>query len=183
MNPPDIREVYFNWLHDQVEYPKNASLPDRQRFVCMHLHVIQFNDAVPNDDNRTAEGEELRDEFLSQLPVVDMEDYAKIYELGKASVLEVLTGLARRAEYTTGLSARAWMQIFLMNLGLDRFDDLRFKEPQGLQIDEIIRVFNERRYDENGHGGIFPLKEAAGDQRRTELWDQMSEFMRQNNMF
>lgn len=177
---PDIKSAYFNWLYDQVIVPESKY---SYRFVCAHLHAAEFDDRVPNDDNRTAEGEELRDEFLSRRPVTVMEDYASIYEMGKASVLEVLIGLSRRAEFQTGMFSNYWIQVFLRNLGLDRFDDKFFRESQGPLIDKIIRKFNDRTYQPNGKGGIFPLKNPDTDQRKTELSYQMASYMRENKMY
>lgn len=180
---PDILEVYFGWLYTQIYTAQDLDSPDSYLHVCSHLHTTEFNDRIPNDDNRTAQGEELREEFLSGLPVIEMTDLARIESLGKASVLEVLVALSRQADYIVALGPNAWAQQFLANLGLSQFDDAHFREPQGLIIKEIIDVFNNRRYNRLGQGGIFPLTKPAGNQRLKELWYQMADYINQNRMY
>jgi hypothetical protein len=182
-DPPDILEIYFDWLYDQIYDVRDLDSPYSYLHVLMHLHTTEFNDKVPNDDNRTAQGEELRNEFLSGLPVVYMEDYAKIESLGKASVLEVLVALSRQADYIAEIGAKNWAQKFLENLNLDHFPDSRFREPQGLQIKAIIDLFNNRKYTSNGHGGIFPLEGAHHNQRRRELWYQMADYITEQGLY
>lgn len=180
---PNIREVYFDWLYDQIYTIRNLRSSRSFLHVCTALHTTEFNDKVPNDDNRTAEGEELRQEFLSRLPAVSIEDFAKIESLGKASVLEVLVALSRQTDYIIEIGARTWAQKFLTNLSLDQYDDAHFREPQGLIIREIIDVFNNRHYNRKGEGGIFPLARPKRNQRTTELWYQMAEYTKENHMY
>lgn len=180
---PDIREVYFDWLYHQIYSVADLESQHSFVYVCSHLHTTEFNDKVPNDDNRSAQGEELRQEFLSGLPVVEMVDLARIESLGKASVLEVLIALSRQADYIVELGPMAWAQKFLENLGLSQYDDAHFREPQGLIIKEIIDVFNNRHYNRRGEGGIFPLKKPARNQRQTELWYQMADYINENRMY
>ena len=38
----------------------------------------------------------------------------------------------------------------------------------------------ERRYKRSGEGGLFPLKNAAKDQRKVEIWYQLSSYLLEN---
>lgn len=177
----DIRSVYFEWLYAKAFEVRDLGSNDSYLTVCSHLHSVEFWDGVPNDDNRRVEGEELRDEFVSNTPVVDAEDYARLYSNGRASVFEVLIGLARRAEYNVELGISEWMRIFLDNLGLLQYSDAKFRVAHRGEVERIIRIFNQRQYDRNGQGGIFPLQRTRRDQRRVELWYQMAAYIKENN--
>ena len=37
-----------------------------------------------------------------------------------------------------------------------------------------------REYSDNGHGGLFPLKNPKKDQRKVEIWYQMTEYINEN---
>jgi hypothetical protein len=37
-----------------------------------------------------------------------------------------------------------------------------------------------RTYDRRGHGGLFPLQRSNRDQRRVEIWYQLSEYLLQD---
>jgi hypothetical protein len=173
-----IREKYLNWLMRKI-FPAG----EHYHHLCEQLHAIPFNDQVPNDYNRSAEGRELRREFLSTLSSVEMGDYTELEDLGLASVLEVLIALSRRADFVVGIGESAWAMKFLENLNLLGFDDRHYRLSHARKIDEIVRVFNNREYTRTGEGGIFPLKRSRRDQRRVELWYQMSAYIKEQNLF
>ncbi len=184
--PWSIREAYFSWLYPKVVKVRDLGSSESYIIVCNHMHSVKFRDNVPNDDNRTADGLELRNQFISSLPadVIDFGDYAILHRMGnKASVLEVLIGLALRAETTTSISPETWFRTFLDNLGLSYFGDSLVSSRDTFRIGRIIRTFNTRAYSSNGKGGIFPLKNAENDQRTVELWFQMSAYMTENHMY
>lgn len=180
-----VRQRYFNWLYDQVFPVRDKTSELSYIAVCDLMHGIQFNDSVPNDSNRTADGEELRDEFISRDDGIDLGEFTEMAGLGKASVLEVLVGLARRATTVTeALKADQWFRTFTGNLGLLKYSDRRFAGRDLHRISTILRTFNGRTYKPNGEGGIFPLKTAAyEDQRTIELWFQMASYITENKMF
>jgi hypothetical protein len=178
-----IKILYFDWLYNQVFEVRGMGSPNSYTVVCNHLHSVQFNDRVPNDDNRSAEGEELRDEFISTLKGIDIEDYTELYSLGKCTLFEMLIALARRADYIAEKGTGIWFRTFLSNLGLICYNDASFIPADGARITAILRKFNERRYTRSGKGGLFPLREAREDQRSAEIWHQMSDYMTENRMY
>lgn len=180
-----VRERYFCWLYDQV-FPVRDKRSDLSYItVCDFMHGIQFNDSVPNDNNRTADGEELRDEFISLDDNIGLDAFTEMAGLGKASVFEVLVALARRATTVTeALKADQWFRTFTGNLGLLKYSDRRFVPRDLHRISTILRTFNARSFKPNGEGGIFPLKITAfEDQRKIELWFQMASYITENGMF
>lgn len=147
------------------------------------MHGIQFNDSVPNDSNRTADGEELRDEFISLDDGIDLDEFTELASLGKASLLEILVGLARRATTVTeALKADEWFRTFTGNLGLLQYHDRRILPRDVLRVSRILTAFNNRTFDPDGNGGIFPLKSPMTDQRTIELWFQMASYINENEM-
>jgi hypothetical protein len=179
----NIRYIYEVWLYNQVFTIRDPESSQSYITVCSMLHETKFNDRIPNDDNRTAEGMELRDEFVATLSAIEVGDYAKLHDLGKASLLEMLIAFARRANDQIGLGVPGWFRVFLENLGLMIFPDKECGVSEKLRIKRIISIMNNRRYTSSGRGGLFPLRNPRTDQRRTELWYQMSAYMSENNMY
>jgi hypothetical protein len=179
-----IGTIYFNWLYNQVVGVWDVNSPVSYIGVCTHLHAIEFDDRVPNDDNRRKEGEELRDEFIAaHSEIIEIEEYTELVGLGRASLFEMLIALARRADYIVEVGPRTWFKSFLDNLGLTRYNDARHRPQDDVRIERILRTFNQRTYSRTGKGGLFPLKDPKSDQRSTELWFQMAAFMRENELY
>ncbi len=179
----DIKHGYFSWLYHQVFKIYDLDSPMSYVTVCERLHKVPFDDSVPKDDNRAADGVQLRDEFISTLRSVEVEDYAELQSLGRASLFEMLIGLARRADYIVEWGVDTWFRAFLENLGLTRYNDAEYVPRDATRIYKILTVFNSRTYSRNGRGGVFPLKRAKEDQRQVELWYQMAAYMTENQMY
>lgn len=88
-------------------------------------------------------------------------------------MLEMLIALSRRLSFVGGGASLEWFWHMLHNIGLDIYNDLAW---DGEFVDKAMRQINERTYDENGNGGLFPLKETDIDQRKVELWYQMNSY-------
>jgi hypothetical protein len=177
-----VRARYFRWLYSQVfpDQDPGESYTD----VCELMHEIPFNDSIPNDSNRTADGEELRDEFISLDEGIDLDAFTEMAGLGKASLFEILIGLAKRAESVTeALKPDQWFRTFLGNLGLLKYPDDRYLPRHILRVNRILRTFNGRTFDPDGNGGIFPLAKPPVDQRKIELWFQMAAYINENQMY
>ncbi len=179
----DIKLAYFNWLYGQMFGVRDPDLMGSYVVVCRVMHSITFNDRTGNDNNRTSEGEELRNEFIATHSGIDIGDFTEIYGLGKASLLEVLVALARRAGFLLGTDSEDWFTIFLTNLNLIQCSDPAVLDDDMPQIEYILKVFNDRAYSPDGKGGIFPLEKPEEDQRGIELWHQMTAYMNENNMY
>ena len=169
----DIKTDYFNWLYDKVDGQGYMHLLDE-------LYGTTFKWFVPNDDNRAFEGLDLRDEFIDAHkyydPTVSIAD--------GCTMLEVLIGLARRCESiadSSNMTMRDWFWKLIDNLGLSECTDSGFlRNWDEYVVDKKLDYLIGRKYDRNGEGGLFPLKHSKNDQRKVELWYQMSEYLVEN---
>lgn len=171
----EIKAEYFEWLTYIVGLDKNSLL------LAKELHKREFYSIVGNDSNRAEDGKHLRDIFEEETL---FRDYSCLN--GPCSVLEMLIALAIRIESileepTEENRTEQWFWEMLKNLGLDKFTDDEFY-PQGgpEQIERKLTVLLERQYTRSGKGGLFPLKVAKKDQRKTEIWYQLSAYLIEN---
>lgn len=174
MTPEPLDEVYFKWLYRQVA-PLRLKNPARTYWSLLRqLFEREFVWFIPNDDNRAMDGVELRCEFLAHEKLeVDDRATQEWLALG-CSMLEMLIALSRRLSFVGGgaSSDRFWQM--LHNVGLDIYNDLAW---DGDQVEPVIRRINERTYDENGNGGLFPLMETDINQQKVELFYQMNSYV------
>lgn len=144
------------------------------------LHHIDFICVVERDENREADGVELRDDY--NIPD-DFDDCLVDDFLERpCSVLEMMIALAIKVDDEfIGDPAEEHPEEFFMemikNLGLDKFRGNRYKESDVIRI--IDRWLN-REFDRDGTGSPFPVKESKRDQRELEIWDQMNAYLREN---
>lgn len=179
----DIKHGYFGWLYYTVLKIYDVKSPLSYVNVCLVLHSIKFDDSVPNDDNRAHDGIQLRDEFISTLKSIDVEDYTELQSLGPCSIFEMLIALTYRADYITERGVDWWFREFLDNLDLSKFSDKDYVPRSGITVTKIVNKFNNRQYTRTGKGGVFPLRKAKRDQRSVELWYQMAEYVTERQMY
>jgi len=147
------------------------------------LHGIEFYSLIPNDDNRGEDGKQLRKKFENE----EKGPQSLSLSLNKpCTVLEMLIGLAYRLEFESANShwektPGEWFWVLLDNLGLGWYDNKMFIQMKGAtEINQKVGVFLDRHYKSDGSGGLFPLKEPQKDQRRIEVWYQMSAYIMEN---
>jgi len=166
----DIEPVfYLEYLEPQVftfsnnneTYLDLLNLMYRKEFVWL----------IPNDDNRVADGLDLRAEWFDNNGVS-----RTVMEFGPCTFLEVLISLSRRLEFMADESAEGWAWQLIINLGLHRMRDplSRYKTQR---VDDILETVIWRTYDIDGSGGFFPLARPNDDQRKIELWYQMNSYV------
>lgn len=190
-----ICDEYFKWLCRKVDvYQDDIS---GYWYLMQVLWAKEFGWFVPNDDNRVADGLELRLEFAY--------DHYYDYNLSASdicSVLEMLVALAVRMDDTIikpGEKVKVGDRFFelICNLELDKYTDDRYLDlgnndnsyhlaamysmvKDSAEIDDILEVLINRQYSKNGKGGLFPLVRAELDQREIEIWYQMHEYLMEN---
>ena len=179
-------EAYFKWLGSLIKDSDQDKKP--YSFLINQLHHTTFYSLVPNDDNRGKDGENLRVRFMEHY-----ESHVQPLYGRSCTLLEMLIALAfRMNEIMIGepfeLSVSECFWLFIRNLDLEWYKDIAayddiFVGAEKSRLEEIIQNFLERRYTYNGHGGIFPLKKAKRDQRTTEIWYQMSDYLLENYQF
>ena len=155
--------TYFNWLLDQsisgyMDYTAAGV------FEIMHDH--KFIPQNEYDQNRVDDVQELRAEYgLEGDELVNPEP----------SVFEVLVALSRRAAFASfSTTPSMWMDIFLMNLGLDEEEVRSDYEPVDTNVVESVI------FDLN-HGLVTPFP-INGQPLRDTLWYQMMDYIQLNGL-
>lgn len=163
-----VESAYFDWLCGLVSSTTNPNPERSYTLLLEQMHRKRFIWFVPNDDNRVEDGRELRYEFLNEA----------VEEDEVCSFLEMLIALSRRVCYEASWgSPLEWFWHLSDNLGLRQYNDETFMEIDPLEIHYILDRVVDRAYGRNGHGGLFPLDHPKFDQRKVELWYQMSSYL------
>lgn len=172
-----MRNRYLDFLCNLVGGKEDHIL------LLQHLHGVEFYSLVPNDDNRGVDGEQLRVRFEDEVGPQGSSSLPN----GPCTVLEMLIGLAYRLEFellggSFERPMKDWFWVLIDNLGLIRYDNNTYERAgSASQIDEVLVRMLDRRYNWDGTGGLFPLSRAAQkDQRRVEIWYQMSAWVIHN---
>jgi len=170
-----LDDQYLTWLYSQVSIVKTR--PSSRTFwnLFRQLFSIEFAWFVPNDDNRAEDGRELRCEW-STVANVEVDD--AWLDLG-CSFLELLIGLSRRLAFETNGDVSDWFWHLINNLGLLGYHDRsNFKTED---VEERTSAVIWRTYEPSGNGGLFPIRNSNNDQRKVEIWYQISEYLLQDS--
>lgn len=170
-----LDELYFEWLYSQVGDPRIKN-PNRTYWkLLLQLYKKEFIWFVPNDDNRIEDGRDLRFEFVDAVGLQDVDpDWVRL----GCSMLELLIGLSRRLAFEAEGEPRDWFWDLIANIGLINFTDSWMKQRESEErVDMVLDRVIYRTYDYDGHGGLFPLQHTNNDQRKVELWYQLSEYV------
>lgn len=165
---------YFDWLLEKVDFNHNGH--DCYEELLKYLNSIEFTSRIPKDENRTIDGLNLRDDFMDERNING-------YIEGPCSVLEMLVAFSIRIELDiTGDPGEddlsRWFWVMLKNLGLLKYDDDNFDLEE---VENIVKIFLERKYFRDGRGGLFPLFHPKTNQRETELWYQMQRYLTEHS--
>lgn len=166
-----IEDLYFKWLYSRVNDTKATSSRLRHYKLLEKLHETQFMFLITGDDNRVADGRDLRTEFLRELFI---HNTGELMAEG-CSVLEMLIAFSRRAAFETDDSPIDWFWMMLSNLGIAHINDSVVFNDRAVQ--DILDRFVWRTYNSNGLGGLFPLKKTKKNQRKVEVWYQFNEYL------
>jgi hypothetical protein len=170
----ELEAGYLKWLSDQVGALEYMRLTNE-------MYNVTFNASVPNDDNRAAEGKNLRTEYLSIIGQDPSDHYQWLAV--PCTLLEMLVGLTARAQFMSGMPAIMWFGIFLDNLGLQHYNDDDWKPNHRRIISAKLVSLNERTYERTGSGGLFPVYQTNLDQRTVEIWYQMCAYIQENGLY
>ena len=141
-------------------------------FLFRKLFNTEFQWTIDKDENRAADGEDLRREFEEDVGGMT-DDY------DPCNMLEMMVALACRCESDImGVAdednTRQWFWDMLDNLGLSRYDNARWNP---MAVERILNRLIFRRYEKSGKGGMFPLNDPKSDQRNVEIWYQMGSWL------
>lgn len=164
-----LEELYFNWLCAKV---LDVNSPNYIQLMQV-LHNNEFVWINRYDENRAADGVELREYFLMETRLTADPQW---FDIG-CSVLEMLIAFANRAAFETDISTRDWFWEFLTNLNLNEYRQVAGKQKE--EIEDILHTFLWRTYNSSGEGGLFPMCNPEQDQRKVEIWYQFCEYLDQ----
>jgi hypothetical protein len=185
-----LNDMYYAWLKGQVDYDYKKHTRTSYTQLMDAMWSKPFPWVVANDDNRVEDGLELRYLFLND------EDLRHEFEIMQAeigggpnmiqaihdfraqpcSTLEVLIALSRRLAFNTNGTPEWWAWRLIKNLDLhEMHDPLTSKKLE--QVDETLERLIWRTYLWDGAGGFFPLQDPKDDQRKVEIWYQMSAYL------
>ena len=169
MTTNEIKNTYFEWLFDLAcgeRYSRATSF----RKLLTHLHRTDFRYHMLMDGNRAGDGTALRYRFHLVTGLDDDE------LTGPCSVLEMMIALALRCEETImddsdyGDRMGQWFWGMIRNLGLSGSTDDRYDEEK---VDYILNRFLDRKYEPNGEGGLFFIRNCDEDLRDVDIWCQL----------
>ena len=178
-----MNESYFEWLLERVEVYSRKDFKYNKLFKWLLEEPFVW--LIRNDENRSADGLELRYEYLNlggKLPKWMGED-------DPCSVLEMLVALSIRCDRDLIGSPDTYkggklFWIMVENLGLDAYDDSNFDEKS---VAEVVDIWMKRQFKEDGTGSIFCVKNRVKtlvrNQKNIEIWFQMCDFINENYDF
>jgi hypothetical protein len=172
-----VKNKYYDFLCNMVTTKKEYEQKNYDALLST-LYKMDFYSLIPNDQNRCDDGLQLREKFIDE---EGQHALSQSLFMANCTVFEMLIGLSYRLEFETEQSKwekspKEWFWILIDNLCL--LDEDILDNPD--EIRDNIQVFLDRRYNSDGNGGLFPLKRPKKDQRRVEIWYQMSDYVLEN---
>lgn len=177
MTRNDVKEEYFQWLCHFVCDDNWASYHKLMR----RLHEIDFEYILAMDGNRAEDGMDLRYRFAYEFGYPGSM-IASYLDDRPCSVLEMMIALAIRCEEQImedediGDRTGQWFWNMIVSLGLGRMIDAKYDRKE---VDYVIDRFLKRRYDRDGKGGLFTVKNPDRDMRGVDIWYQMCFYLRE----
>ena len=169
-----LDEDYLIWLYYQVIPPSALTPSETYWKLFRQLYCKEFIWIVPNDDNRIADGRDLRLEFLNEKGIKEHD--ALWLNLG-CSMLEMLIALSRRLVFEVEGTVDEWFWVLMGNVHFRPATDHNYNDDMRVYIDEMLDQIIWRTYSYDGRGGLFPLTDPVHDQRRVEIWYQLSAYL------
>lgn len=176
MGRMEVENDYFEWMFDLV-CKGRCSNDHSYRMLLSYLHEVEFTYRIKGDADRAGDGVGLRHRFA--LDSFDY-DYVRNCLDGPCSVLEMMVALAIRCEETIMSDSRygdrtgQWFWKMVVNLGLGSMTDSRFDERY---VEEVIENFLDRKYEPDGRGGLFAIRDSDRDARKMSTWSQLCCFL------
>lgn len=156
---------YLEWMIKQIRPDNDRSYHD----LFARIHDKEFVWLIPNDDNRIADGFDIRHEYFRR--------FKRPHMLSQGcSVLEVILGLSRRLSFAVDGKAKDWAWVLVKNLELHKMAG-HIGGRRAERIDEVLEALIWRTYAPDGVGGFFPLAWPEQDQRKVEIWYQMCAYI------
>lgn len=178
MTDLELNNGYFKWMCQLVNDSRfNRGLSYLK--LLRHLHDTVFQYTLPMDENRAADGVDLRYRFGYEHEY-EMPMIAYHLDVKPCSVLEMLIALSLRCEESImadpseGNRTPRWFWEMITSLGLLPMDDSSFNKSI---VSDVIFHFMNHEYAKNGKGGLFTIENCKYDMRAVEIWWQMNWYL------
>lgn len=171
----DVLSDYILWIERRVLKPDMIS---KYHKLMATLYSIPFTWTIKNDENRAADGIDLRSSFGEEKGVE--RDVWHQYLDGRCTVLEMMAALAIRCEDCVmgeseyGDRTWFWFMKMVHSLSLEDYTDDNFDVSY---VREIVKRALKRDYSYDGYGGFWYVKGCQKDLRDVEIWYQMHEYL------
>ena len=174
MNRDQIINEYFNWLLD-FACGKRFARGISYKKLLMHLHNSEYRWYFQEDENRAHDGIYLRWRFACDTGrerSLEIDEYLD----GPCSILEMIIALAIRCEETimddtrVGDRTGQWFWGMITSLGLGHMTDDNYSKDY---VNFVINRFLRNKYESNGKGGLFTIKNCEDDLRSVGIWCQL----------
>lgn len=166
-----VKNDYFEWLYKNACRGKiNSNISYKKIFSLMHS--IDFDFYIPTDVNRANDGHDLRLRFGNRYGYDNIMDIIDM----PCTLLEMMLALAMRCEDTImsnqlyGDRTTQWFWNMMKNLGLSYMIDERYNQQEATKK---IYDFMEHRYQPDGKGGLFFIRDCKYDLRNEDIWTQL----------
>lgn len=174
MTRSEIEQEYFEWMYRLVSHGRYSGRTSFEDLL-LYLHETEFRYIIPKDSNRAEDGEDLRRQFAYEIYGDNDIEFIIDCLARPCSVLEMMIALAIRCEDimddpSVGDRTGQWFWMMVTNLGLGGMYDRRFDKKY---VEVVIETFLNRKYEPDGRGGLFRVRNCDYDLRDEEIWTQM----------
>ena len=177
----EIVNEYFEWMYHLVcNDEKYNKLSFRK--LLYFLYSVDFFPQIEMDENRRIDGINFRYRFGYENGYSD--EYIKRYlDTKECSILEMMLALAYRveeqimADISYGNRTGQWFWVMIVNLGLGQMDDAKFDKGY---CTYVIDTFLQRRYLDNGKGGLFVVNHPRRNMQDVDIWCQFMWYLDEN---
>lgn len=178
-----LDDLYFTWLYQSFVGSLEDRNPEHSYWqLAEMLYKTPFTWVILDDANRAEDGKELRELFIKECDIQDIEiNWLQL----ECSVLEMMIGLAARCSFESLGTPGDWFMKFMDNLGIRKFNDHAYiYDPSTVdEVTAIIQRLLDRTYEKDGVGGLFPCNNASRDQTQTNLWYQAQGYLLEDDRF
>ena len=171
---------YFDWLCILIGIDCRTT-GRNYGILARGLHSMEFRAKLPPDNNRGMDGMQLRVDFMRQYG-----PQGSSTNRGPCTMLEFFIALAKRMSFLmhgndSGHHSEYYFWVMMNNLKLSKLTDDKWHYLNGdFYLEDAIWRVQNRQFDYNGQGGIFPLRMSKDDQRFVEFWYQMQAWLSEN---
>lgn len=178
---PKIISTYFEWLKNTVDPFVGRGTHDRFFNI---LHSMAYIPIMELDRNREMDGLGLRDVYIRGYGIDST--CSDLVVDSPCSVLEFLVSLANKMDYIYSPTEQRYLNTLfweiMENIGLGYLTttdhDVEI-DPSAFydRVQSAIDMVQNRTYQPDGTGNLFPLQNPKEDQRNVEVWYQMNQYL------